>query len=174
MADEEQPPLPLPLVDSFTDPPNPGATPPGDLGNLVDIMSGQTPTPQMATSLEELTLGPLNAPVRFGAPPPPPPGQGWRFDPEGAAKIINKIDDIIENRLREFRQKARMLHSIKPPGHDPVSKQTIATFNRSGLEYVAFLDSMIARLKWFRDQLEAVRDGKMRDDQDGAAGWDKA
>lgn len=201
MADEHDLPLPLPLVTGqespsmSANPMIPGAMPPaadsgqqsGGVDELLDTLTGANAAPVSETErirgeineligggTGELLLGPLKQSVRFDAPPPPPPGQGFRFDPEGATKIINEINDILDGDLQDCEDRAVLLRRIEPPGDEYVSERVVRVANLSGDAYQTFLDSTKARLEWFRDQVIESRRQHLHGETDSAEGFNKA
>lgn len=201
MADEDDLPLPLPLVTGqespsmSANPMIPGAMPPaadsgqqsGGVDELLDTLTGADAAPVSETErirgeineligggTGELLLGPLKQSVRFDAPPPPPPGQGFRFDPEGATKIINEINDILKDDIEACERMAVLLRRIDPPGAEHVSERAVKIANLSGEAYVTYLDSLRARLEWFKKQVKDARDQKLSDETDAAEGYNKA
>lgn len=130
--------------------------------------SGAPPLPLPQVDDAPMPIGPQQVRAQADANAQAAGLEDIAFDSEGVDKVIKRLKDIRDD-LRDAQRDAQPLGAIRKKS-DPVTNSYAETANQGGQAYQACLRKEIAALTELIEDAEAMKEERLRHEQEIAAG----
>ncbi|MFD5243024.1 hypothetical protein ACFWIW_00695 [Amycolatopsis sp. NPDC058340] len=126
------------------------------------LIQGATAAPAQAPAPDYTNLGANQAQADFAAASS---NGGWEFDSEAMSKVIESLEDCIENNFSSAMREAAHLTGIDAMGDEVASQGYVKIANESGASYQTFLDGARKFTRAYADKLVEIKAAYEKQDQ---------